>query len=76
MLKASHSQMKRAALSAESTKSTPPLCLGWLATTPTGRPSMRAKPVISSWAKSFFTSNQLPSSISSVISAYMSKDLF
>ena len=38
MLKASHSQMKRAALSAESTKSTPPLHFGWFATMPTGAP--------------------------------------
>ena len=38
MLNASHSQMKRAALSAESTKSTPPLYFGWLATMPTGAP--------------------------------------
>ena len=30
--------MKRAALSAESTNSTPPLCLGWLATMPTALP--------------------------------------
>ena len=48
MLNASHSQMKRAALSAESTKSTPPFHFGWLATMPTARPSMRAKPVTSS----------------------------
>ncbi len=38
MLNASHSQMNRAALSAESTKSTPPLYFGWLATMPTARP--------------------------------------
>ena len=76
MLKASHSQMKRAALSAESTKSTPPLYLGWLATMPTGRPSMRARPVISSWAKSFFTSKNEPASTSSWIRANMSKGLF
>ena len=35
-------QMKRAALSAESTNSTPPLNFGWLATIPTTRPSSRA----------------------------------
>ena len=40
-LKALQVWMKRAALSAESTKSTPPVCLGWLATTPTARPSRR-----------------------------------
>ncbi len=42
MLKALQVQMKRAALSAESEKSTPPLCLGWLATMPTAWPSRRA----------------------------------
>ena len=35
-------QMKRAALSEESTNSTPPFCLGWLATMPTTLPSSRA----------------------------------
>ena len=44
MLNASHSQMNRAALSAESTKSTPPRWAGLLATTPTGRPSSSAEP--------------------------------
>ena len=34
--------MNRAALSAESTNSTPPFCRGWLATIPTARPSIRA----------------------------------
>ena len=41
-LKALQVQMKRAALSAESTNSTPPFCLGWLATMPIARPSRRA----------------------------------
>ena len=36
MLKASQHQMNRAALSAESTNSTPPFCIGLLATMPTG----------------------------------------
>ena len=40
--KALQVQMKRAALSAESTNSTPPLNFGWLATIPTARPSSRA----------------------------------
>src|SRR5262249_58587520 len=76
MLKASHSQMNRAALSAESTKSTPPLYFGWLATMPTGRPAMRPRQVMTSWAKSFFTSNNEPASTSSLIRANMSKGLF
>ena len=63
-LNASHSQMNRAALSAESTKSTPPRCIGLLATMPTGCPSIRAKPTISSLAKSGLTSKKLPSSTS------------
>src|SRR5438105_13694850 len=37
-LKASHNQMNRAALSAESTNNTPPLTAGLLATIPTGFP--------------------------------------
>ena len=55
-------QMKRAALSAESTNSTPPLNFGWLATIPTARPSMRASPVTTSGANSRLTSKKLPSS--------------
>ena len=74
--KASHSQMKRAALSALSTKSTPPLCFGWLATIPTGFPSMRAKQVITSGANSFLISNRLSASTSSRMSENMSKNLF
>jgi len=50
-LKALQVQMKRAALSAESQKSTPPFTRGWLATTPTTAPAMRASPTISSGAK-------------------------
>src|SRR4051794_768625 len=52
MLNASQSQMKRADLSAESTNSTPPLTAELFATTPTGRPSIRANPVITSGANS------------------------
>ena len=47
-LKASHIWMNRAALSAESTNSTPPLNIGLLATTPIAWPSSRAKPMTSS----------------------------
>ena len=61
-LNASQHQMKRAALSAESTNSTPPLRAGLLATTPTERPAMRAKPTISSGANSGLTSKNVPSS--------------
>ncbi len=68
--------MNRAALSALSTKSTPPLCFGWLATMPTGLPSMRAKQVITSGANSFLISNKLSASTSSRMSENMSKNLF
>ena len=50
MLNASHSEMKRAALSAESTKIAPLRTLGWLATMPTTRPSRRASPTTISCA--------------------------
>ena len=68
---ASHSQMKRAALSAESTNSTPPFHFGWLATMPTARPSRRAKPVTSSRANSFLSSKKLPSSTSASMTSWM-----
>ena len=47
-LKASHSQMNRAALSAESTNSVPARWAELLATIPTGWPSRRPRPTISS----------------------------
>src|SRR2546428_354713 len=43
--KASHSMMKRAALSAESMSRAPPSTIGWLAITPTGWPLSRARAV-------------------------------
>ena len=63
--------MKRAALSAESTNSTPPFHFGWLATMPTARPSRRAKPVTSSRANSFLSSKKLPSSTSASMTSWM-----
>src|SRR6266702_365187 len=68
--------MKRVALSAESTKSTPPFTLGWFATMPMGRPSMRARPVTSSPAQSFFTSWKDPSSTSASMRCITSKGRF
>ena len=50
MLNASHSHTNRATLSEESTNSTPPLCTGWLATTPITWPSRRASPTTTSFA--------------------------
>jgi hypothetical protein len=61
-LKALLSQMKRAALSAESPNRTPPLTAGLLATMPTLLPSSRPKPTISSGAKRGLISKKLPSS--------------
>src|SRR3989442_9228552 len=75
MLNALQSQMNRAALSEESTISTPPLTFGWLATMPTGRPSMRASPTMTSAANSFFTSNHEPASITRSTTSYMSNHL-
>ena len=61
-LNASQSWMNRAALSAESVKSTPPLNMGLLATTPMARPSSRANPTTSSRAHSAWISSSDPSS--------------
>ena len=71
-LKASQHQMNRAALSAESPKSTPPLWLGLFATTPTGCPSRRAKPTNSSLANSGFTSKNDSASTSDSTTRCMS----
>ena len=71
-LKASQNQMNRAALSAESTKSTPPFCIGLLATIPTGRPSSRPSPTISSGANSGLTSKKLSASTRPSITSCMS----
>ena len=75
-LNALHSQMKCAALSAMSTNSTPPFCLGWLATMPIARPSRRAKPTTSSLAQRGWTSKNDSASTSESISALMSNGLF
>ena len=63
-LNASHSCTKRVALSAESTKSTPPLNIELLPTTPTTSPSRRPKPTVSSRAHSAWISRKDPSSSS------------
>src|SRR5438132_947106 len=72
MLNASHSHTNRATLSEESTKRTPPLCIGWLATTPTTSPSRRPSPVMTSFAQSGLTSKKESSSMSPATNAYMS----
>jgi hypothetical protein len=62
MLKASQSEMNRAALSAESTNIAPARTDGWLATIPITRPSSRARPVTISWAQSALISKNDPPS--------------
>ena len=64
MLKASHMVMKRAALSAESTKIAPLRTCGWLATMPTTCPSRRASPVTISCAQRALISKNEPASTS------------
>jgi hypothetical protein len=62
MLKASQHHTKRAALSAESENSAPPLAIGLLATIPVGFPSSRPIPHTSSGAKSGLISKKLSAS--------------
>ena len=73
MLKASQSQMKRAALSALSVKRTPPLTIELFATMPTVSPSIRPNPMTSSPAQSGLISKNESSSTSPSITAWMSK---
>ena len=56
MLKASQVRTNRAAFSEESMSSTPASTAGWLPTTPTTRPSMRAKPQVIDMAQWAWTS--------------------
>ena len=72
MLNASHSQMKRAALSALSTNSTPPRTIELFATMPTGRPSMRPNPVTTSAANSGLISKNESASTSPSMTSCMS----
>ena len=64
MLKASHTMMNRADLSAESTKIAPLRTDGWLARCPTTRPSSRARPVTISWPSAALISKKLSASTS------------
>ena len=72
MLNASHSHTKRAALSAAFTSSAPPSTIGWLATMPTGRPSMRASAVTRFFAHSGFIQSTSPSSTIALTTLRMS----
>ena len=73
MPNASQSQMKRAALSALSVKSTPPLTAELLATMPTLSPWMRPKPMTSSPAQSGLSSKKESSSTRPSMTSWMSK---
>ena len=72
MLKASQKRMKRAALREASESSTPASTIGWFATIPTVRPSMRPKPVTMFRAKASWISKKSPSSTTFRISSFMS----
>ena len=72
MLKASHSHTNRAALSAESWNSTPPFCIGLLATNPVTAPPRRPNPTTNSLANSGLASIHDPSSTSARITLRMS----
>ena len=50
----------------------PANCIGWFATTPTGRPSTRPKPTIMFGANSVCTSRNSPSSSTASIAVCMS----
>ncbi len=70
--KASQKRTKRAALRLASMSSTPARARGWLATTPTGMPSMRPKPVTMFLAKPSEISKKSASSTVFAISSLMS----
>ena len=72
MLKASQKRTNRAALRLASMSSTPARTWGWLATTPTVSPSMRAKPVMMFLAYSLEISKKSASSTILRISSFMS----
>ena len=62
MLNASQVRTNRAAFSEASMSRQPANCVGWLATTPTGWPSMRPNPTMMFGANSACTSQNSPSS--------------
>ena len=72
MLNASQVRTKRAAFSDASMSRVPANCIGWLATTPTDRPSTRPKPTMMLGANSACTSRNSPSSSTDSITVCMS----
>ena len=76
MLKASQKRTKRAALTEALMSSAPAITFGWLATTPTGCPSRRAKPTTMFIAKYCWTSKKSPLSTTIRTTSLMSYDSF
>ncbi len=72
MLNASQVRTNRAAFSEASMSRVPANCIGWLATTPTERPSTRPKPITMFGANSGCTSRNSSSSRIAVIASCMS----
>jgi hypothetical protein len=72
MWKASQRVMNRAALSAASTSSAPPSAMGWLATTPTGRPPSRASAVTRFRAQAGLISKKWPWSTTAAMTFFTS----
>ena len=70
--KQSQKRTKRAALRLLSMSRQPASTIGWFATTPTVRPSMRMKPVRMLRAKSLWISKKSPSSAVLAITSCMS----
>ena len=72
MLNASQVRTNRAAFSEASMSRQPANWVGWLATTPTDRPSTRPKPTTMFGANRACTSRNSPSSSTRVITSWMS----
>ena len=72
MLNASQQRTNRAAFSEDSMSRVPASTFGWFATTPTLRPSSRAKPITMLFAQSGKTSRKSPSSTTLRITSCMS----
>ena len=76
MPNASQKRTKRAALIALLMSRQPASTSGWLATMPTGAPSIRANPITMFFAPSGCSSKNSPSSTALTISSFMSYGLF
>jgi hypothetical protein len=72
MEKASQVRTNRAAFSEASMSRQPAKCIGWLATTPTGAPAMRAKPTTMLGANAEWISRNDSVSVTVSMTAWMS----